>query len=97
MISEKGLCKILKSAFKNGGYSVIQVRSQAEAQAPSWRRKSPLSSPLFRWRLRVPDIRSYPLSVGARAIPIYRSLEEEMVYRYFSLLPWLLVRTPAAL
>lgn len=38
MISEKGLCKILKSAFKNGGYSVIQVRSQAEAQAPSWRR-----------------------------------------------------------
>lgn len=38
MISEKGLCKILKSAFKNGGYSVIQVRSRAETQPTSWRR-----------------------------------------------------------
>ena len=26
MISEKGLCKILKSAYKNSGYSIIQVR-----------------------------------------------------------------------
>ena len=25
MISEKGLCKILKSAYKRGGYSVIPV------------------------------------------------------------------------
>lgn len=38
MISEKGLCKILKSAFKNGGYSVIQVRSRTETQPTTWRR-----------------------------------------------------------
>ena len=31
MISEKGLCKILKSAYKNGGYSVIQVRRKVES------------------------------------------------------------------
>lgn len=38
MLSEKGLCKILKSAYKNGGYSVIQVRQKADGFARSWQR-----------------------------------------------------------
>ena len=38
MISEKGLCKILKSAYKGGGYSVIPVQNRAEKLARSWRR-----------------------------------------------------------
>lgn len=38
MISEKGLCKILKSAYKNGGYSVIQVRRKVESTTQTWQR-----------------------------------------------------------
>ena len=39
MISEKGLCKILKSAYKSGGYSVIPVRRSVETAACGvWRR-----------------------------------------------------------
>ena len=39
MISEKGLCKILKSAYKRGGYSVIPVRKTVEEAAKTtWRR-----------------------------------------------------------
>lgn len=39
MISEKGLCKILKSAYKRGGYSVIPVRKTVEEEAKTtWRR-----------------------------------------------------------
>ena len=39
MISEKGLCKILKSAYKRGGYSVIPVRKTVEEVAKTtWRR-----------------------------------------------------------
>ena len=38
MISEKGLCKILKSAYKNSGYSIIQVRRKVEGLSRSWQR-----------------------------------------------------------
>ena len=38
MISEKGLCKILKSAYKRGGYSVIPVRKTVEEAKTTWRR-----------------------------------------------------------
>ena len=38
MISEKGLCKILKSSYKNGGYSIIQVRRKVDGLARSWKR-----------------------------------------------------------
>ena len=38
MISEKGLCKILKSAYKRGGYSVIPVQRRVESLARTWRR-----------------------------------------------------------
>ena len=38
MISEKGLCKILKSAYKNSGYSIIRVRRKVEGLSRSWQR-----------------------------------------------------------
>lgn len=38
MISEKGLCKILKAAYKSGGYSVIPVQQRVEGLARTWRR-----------------------------------------------------------
>lgn len=38
MISEKGLCKVLKSSFKQGGYTIIPRLSRADGEAGTWRR-----------------------------------------------------------
>lgn len=40
MISEKGLCKILKSAYKQGGYSIIPQSLREDGPAGSWRRNT---------------------------------------------------------
>lgn len=38
MISEKGLCKILKAAYKSGGYSIIPRTERSEGPAGTWKR-----------------------------------------------------------
>ncbi len=40
MISEKGLCKILKSAYKQGGYTIIPQMLRESGPAGSWRRNT---------------------------------------------------------
>lgn len=40
MISEKGLCKILKSAYKQGGYSVIPQAVRINGPAGIWRKNT---------------------------------------------------------
>ena len=55
MISEKGLCKILKSAYKQGGYSIIPQTLREDGPAGTWRRNTIILNGAT-WAVRCPTV-----------------------------------------